>query len=133
MSEMINMAPPWPGMTREEIFCAVDAGTRPSIVSENATSMPSGWSEVMHQCWDQDPAQRPEFSAIVEKLQQIETSVHDNGESLGAAPKPPKAITTHTNNNSESGTEMITHSGNSKLVMELRSVADRHEQEVIKM
>ena len=135
MSEMVNMAPPWPGLTREEIFCAVDTG-RPSVVSEHETSTPSGWSELMHQCCDQDPAKRPEFSTIVDKLQLIETSLKVSNDSklIADTPIPPNATATHANENSESGTtEMITHSGNSKLAMELRSVADRHEQAVIPM
>ena len=83
MSEMIIMAPPWQGMTREEVSCAVAAGERPVIASELAASAPTGWIELMQQCWDQDPTNRPTFDAIHDAVEQIcrdieHTRVFDN-------------------------------------------------------
>ena len=71
MSEMVNMAPPWQGMTPEEISSAVAAGERPIIVPELAASAPTGWIELMQQCWDQDPTNRPNFDAIHDALKQV--------------------------------------------------------------
>ena len=75
MSEMIIMAPPWQGMTREEVSCAVAAGERPVIASELAASVPTGWIKHMQQCWDQNPTNRPTFDAICDALIQIGRSV----------------------------------------------------------
>ena len=71
MSEMVNMAPPWQGMTPEEISRAVAAGERPSIAPELAAIAPTGWIELMQQCWDQDPTNRPNFDAIHDALEQV--------------------------------------------------------------
>ena len=49
MSEMVNMAPPRPRMTREELTRAVAAGGRPTILAEHEASAPQGWSKRMHQ------------------------------------------------------------------------------------
>ena len=49
MSEMVNMAPPWQGMTPEEISRAVAAGERPLIAPELAANAPTGWIELMQQ------------------------------------------------------------------------------------
>jgi len=123
MSEMINMAPPWPGMTREELTRAVAAGGRPTILAEHAASAPKGWSELMHQCWDQDPAVRPEFLAIHRKLNQIRIDMDSEG--AGSESATPLTAKPNTSTHSpDSETEMITHSGNGKLVLELRSVAE---------
>ena len=82
MSEMVNMAPPWQGMTREEISSAVAASERPFIAPELAASAPTGWIELMQQCWDQDPTNRPNFDAIhdVDALEQICRDVEHAGE-----------------------------------------------------
>ena len=71
MSEMVNMAPPWQGMTREEISSAVAASERPFIAPELAASAPTGWIELMQQCWDQDPTHRPNFDDIHDTLKQL--------------------------------------------------------------
>ena len=118
MSEMINMAPPWPGMPREELTRAVAAGGRPTILAEHAASAPEGWSELMHQCWDQNPTVRPEFLAIHRKLKQIRI-IMDSESATPLTAKPNK-----TTPSLDSETETIAHSGNGKLVMELRSVAE---------
>ena len=71
MSEMVTMAPPWQGMTGEDVCHAVAAGERPLIAPELAASAPTGWSELMQQCWDQDPTIRPNFDVIHDALEQI--------------------------------------------------------------
>ena len=71
MSEMVNMAPPWQGMTPEEISSAVATGERPLIAPELAASAPTGWIELMQQCWDQDPTNRPNFDVIHDTLEQV--------------------------------------------------------------
>ena len=71
MSEMVNMAPPWQGMTREEVTSAVAAGERPLVAPELAASAPTGWIELMEQCWNQDPTNRPSFDAIHDTLEEI--------------------------------------------------------------
>ena len=71
MSEMVNMAPPWQGMTPEEISHAVAAGERPLIASELEANAPTGWIELMQQCWDQDATNRPNFDVIHDALEQI--------------------------------------------------------------
>ena len=102
MSEMVNMAPPWQGMTPEEISRAVAASERPLIAPELAASAPTGWIELMQQCWDQDATNRPNFDAIHDALEQVQGSM----ECEGAESEGPS----HPATNSE--TEMITHSGN---------------------
>ena len=73
MSEMINMKPPWPGMaTAEEVSLAVSAGGRPSIATDLAASAPTGWIELMQQCWHQDSTVRPSFDEIHNRLKQIQ-------------------------------------------------------------
>ena len=74
MSEMVNMSPPWPGMTRKEVTCAVAAGRRPSIIPEYGDSSPNGWGELMCKCWDQDPTKRPDFEVVLNELIQIRSS-----------------------------------------------------------
>ena len=54
MSEMVNMAPPWQGMSPEEVPRVVAAGERPVIAPALAVNAPIGWNELMQQCWDQD-------------------------------------------------------------------------------
>ena len=71
MCEMVNMAPPWQGMTRDEVTYAVAAGERPLIAPELEASAPTGWIELMQQCWDQDPTNRPNFDAIHDALEQV--------------------------------------------------------------
>ena len=71
MSEMVNMTPPWQGVTPEEVSCTVAAGERPVIASALGASAPTGWIELMEQCWDQHPENRPEFDAIHNTLRQI--------------------------------------------------------------
>ena len=75
MSEMVNMAPPWQGMTPAEISQAVTAGERPSVTSELAANAPTGWIELMQQCWDEDPPNRPNFDMIHDALEQIRRDV----------------------------------------------------------
>ena len=77
MSEMVNMAPPWQGMTRDQVTHVVAAGERPSVAPELAASAPTGWIELMQQCWDQDPAHRPNFDLIHDALEQICRDVED--------------------------------------------------------
>ena len=128
MSEMIIMAPPWQGMTREEVSCAVAAGERPVIASELAASAPTGWIELMQKCWDQDPTNRPTFDAIHDALKPIRDSMDSEGAESGR-PSHPLKVLGQNPLNSETG--MITHSSSGKLVMELQSVAERHKQEGI--
>ena len=71
MSEMVNMAPPWQGMTPGEISSAVAASERPLLTPELAASAPTGGIELMQQCWDQDPTNRPNFDAIHDALKQV--------------------------------------------------------------
>ena len=75
MSEMVNMAPPWQGMTREEISRAVATGRRPTIAFEHAANTPTAWIELMEQCWHQDPKNRPSFDLIHDTLQQAGITV----------------------------------------------------------
>ena len=74
MSEMVNMAPPWQGLTQAEVCSVVASGLRPEISAGLAVDMPSGWSQLMNQCWNQEPTQRPQFKVIHELLDQIEIS-----------------------------------------------------------
>ena len=71
MSEMVNMAPPWSGMKPEELSRTVVTGGRPLIAPEHVASVPNGWIELMQQCWDQDPTNRPNFDAIHDTLEQV--------------------------------------------------------------
>lgn len=128
MSEMILMAKPWQGMTREEVSCAVAAGERPVIATELAASAPTGWIELMQKCWDQDPTNRPTFNAIHDALKPLRDIIGGEGAESERPSCPNKILRPNPLN---SGTEMITHSSNGKLVMELQSVAERHKQERI--
>ena len=74
MSEMVNMAPPWQGMTPKEISLVVAAGERPIIAPELAANAPTGWIELMQQCWDQDPITRPDFDDIHVTLNQLSSN-----------------------------------------------------------
>ena len=103
MSEMVNMAPPWAGMTSEEISRAVAAGQRPSIASELEASAPAGWIELMQQCWDQEPMDRPTFDSIYNALDPIQKSMGSQGVECS----------------SRLTNETITHAGNDKLIVEL--------------
>ena len=96
MSEMIIMAPPWQGMTREEVSCAVAAGGRPVIASELAASAPTGCIELMQKCWDQDPTNRPTFDAIHDALKPIRDSMDSEGAESG---RPSQAIVSHNRDN----------------------------------
>ena len=126
MSEMIIMAPPWQGMTREEVSCAVAAGERPVIASELAASVPTGWIKHMQQCWDQNPTNRPTFDAIHDALKPLQDSMGSEG---AESERPSRPNRTLRQNPLNSETGMITHSSNGKLMMELQSVAERHTQE----
>ena len=126
MSEMIIMAPPWQGMTREEVSCAVAAGERPVIASELAASAPTGWIQLMEQCWDQNPSNRPTFDVIHDALKPLRDSMRGEGAEIERPSRPNKILRPNPLN---SGTEIITHSSNGKLVMELQSVAERHKRE----
>ena len=146
MSEMITMAPPWQGVTREAVLSAVAAGSRPSIASELAASAPTGWTELMQQCWDQEPQNRPDFDAIHNDLKQIESGIGRrplcqidsqgaDGEGLSHKPKAWfRSRPTPETNTRDYQTEMITHAGNNKLVTELQSVHEpnRHKQKDIR-
>ena len=112
MSEMVNMAPPWQGMTRDEVTHAVAAGERPIIAPELAASAPTGWIELMQQCWDQKSTNRPDFDAIHNSLTQVQGNMDCEG--AESSERPSRLET-----NSE--TEMITHAGNDELVMELQN------------
>ena len=128
MSEMVNMAPPWQGMTPEEISSAVAAGERPVIAPELATSAPTGWIELMQKCWDQDPTNRPTFDAIHDALKPIRDSIGSDG-AESERPSRPNKVLRQNPLNSETG--MITHSSNGKLMIELQPVAERPTQEHI--
>ena len=125
MSEMVNMAPPWQGMTRAEVSHAVAAGERPLIATELASSAPIGWFKLMEQCWDQKPTNRPDFDAIHDALTQVQGHMNSEGAESEASSRP-KTIKQNPLN---SETEMITHSGNDELMMELQSVTDNCNQE----
>ena len=84
MSEMINMSPPWPAATDEDIYRNVAQGERPQISDNRAAECPDGWCELMHQCWDQDPANRPAFAFVHEQLCHIQGNL-----SSGHALEPP--------------------------------------------
>ena len=129
MSEMVNMAPPWlPGMTQKEVTVsrAVAASQRLAISSELAASAPTGWIELMQQCWDQDPKSRPNFDVILGTLNQIESSIlsqSTDGESPSRlmTKQNPKAwfqsrpIATPETIVRAPDIEMITHAGNNRL------------------
>ena len=82
MSEMINMTPPWPGMTRAEVSRHVAGGGRPQIKPQHAADVPNGLTELMEQCWAQDPTMRPTFVEIYDKIKQMRSNVghgdHEN-------------------------------------------------------
>ena len=125
MSEMIIMAPPWQGMTREEVSCAVAAGERPVIASALAANAPTGWIELMEQCWDQDPTKRPDFDAIHNSLTQVQGNMDSEGTESEGSSHPETML---KQNRLKSETETFTHAGNDELVMELQSMADQHKQ-----
>ena len=125
MSEMVNMAPPWQGMTRAEVSHAVAAGERPLITPELASSAPIGWIKLMEQCWDQKPTNRPDFDAIHDALTQVQGNMDSEGAESEA---PSRSETMLKQNPSNSG--MITHSGNGELVMELQSVTDDQDEQI---
>ena len=58
-------------MTAQEIPRAVAASERPISAPELAASAPVGSIELMQQCWDQDPTNRPNSDAIHDALEQI--------------------------------------------------------------
>ena len=128
MSEMVNMAPPWQGMTTKEVSFAVAAGERPVIAPELAASAPTGWIELMEQCWDQHPTNRPTFDAIHDSLAQFRDSMDSEG-AESERPSRPNKVLRQNPLNSETG--MITHSSNGKLMIELQPVAERPTQEHI--
>ena len=122
MYEMVKMAPPWQGMTTEDVSRAVAAGERPILAPELATSAPTGRIGLMEQCWDQYPTNRPDFDAIHNSLAQVRGNMDNEGaESEG--PSQPETMLKQNPLNCETG--MITHSGNGELVMELQSIYDR--------
>ena len=117
MSEMINMAPPWEGMTREEVTCAVAAGRRPSIMPGYCDSAPNGWKELMCKCWDQDPAERPDFEVVHTQLTQIQSNLDEEAaSSQGASYQQLPSLTRgiadpelYQTNTLQSEFQMVTH------------------------
>eukprot|EP00730_Choanoeca_flexa_P012185 TRINITY_DN358_c0_g1_i1.p1 TRINITY_DN358_c0_g1~~TRINITY_DN358_c0_g1_i1.p1 ORF type:complete len:802 (+),score=194.20 TRINITY_DN358_c0_g1_i1:66-2471(+) len=79
--EVLCRSLPWQGMESAQILFAVAAFHKRPPVPEDC---PDGLQKLLTECWDKDPAKRPQFSQIVEALDQfdVECSVdddHDDG------------------------------------------------------
>ena len=66
--EMMTLRRPYPGMNRHELFCAVQAGTRPYIAPAEAEAAPTGYVALMRELWAQDPVERPTFAETLRRL-----------------------------------------------------------------
>ena len=63
-------------------LCIIDASCLLCRVTMWAVRAPGEFVHLMHQCWSQDPAQRPEFTAITGQLWELCESLGVNAESM---------------------------------------------------
>lgn len=64
----MNGLDPYEGMATYQIIFAVGTeGLRPTIPE----GTPPGYSHLISQCWDSNPAQRPNFDEIIQRLKEL--------------------------------------------------------------
>lgn len=68
MWELLTHQVPWDGIAMADTFVAVAMGKRPEIPRNLEAQAPVGWCDMMRQCWDQTPSNRPTCHRIHEQL-----------------------------------------------------------------
>ena len=72
MIEVLTRKQPYDGQDPVQVAISVAMnGLRPTIPA----SCPASLASLLKDCWNTDPEQRPDFDAIYEKLEQIETEL----------------------------------------------------------
>ena len=71
MWEVLTRELPFGGMGAGAIRAAVLSGERPEV----PLSCPTGLGDLMRDCWEEDPAQRPECSAILQRLKEAQAAL----------------------------------------------------------
>ena len=72
MWEMLTHCEPWADeFTPKELNLLVDAvlqGRRPHVRRTDEGGAPNGFTDLMRECWAQDPSERPTFEDILQRL-----------------------------------------------------------------
>ena len=63
--QLFSSKPPFNKMSPYSVFDSILKGKRPTI---NEKDIPEAYSNLIQECWSQDPAKRPTFDQIVDKL-----------------------------------------------------------------
>nr|GMD91312.1 serine/threonine-protein kinase CTR1 [Ipomoea batatas] len=66
--ELVTMQQPWSGLCPAQVVGAVAFQNRKLSIPQNISPI---LASLMEACWDDDPAQRPSFSSIVETLKKL--------------------------------------------------------------
>ena len=83
--ELFSGLEPWAGRTACQIALEVGKGRSVMAVHGKPVGMPSGVAQLCHQCLQPDPADRLDFSAIVERLRSLLAPFAAKGSALGTA------------------------------------------------
>ncbi len=71
--EVLTRKMPYGEMDPLQVAIAVSRdGLRPSIPA----NCPADLADLLQQCWNHDPAKRPEFAQVFEQLENIEKNIH---------------------------------------------------------
>ena len=159
MFEILVHQAPWEDtLDVNDVLRKVAKGERPAIAPSYEAEAKC-WCTLMRKCWAQEATDRPAFEEVFAQLSQLQTTTtemepRDDGREdsecvrnhlrseandlrfnsndlLTPEPLTQNIARMKMGPTPDSKSEMITHSGNSKLAMELQSVADRQEQRVM--
>ncbi len=71
MWELLTCKRPFPNLSPAEIGAKHAAGVRLELSQYDVTVAPPGYCKLMFRCWDLNPEKRPEFSEILEVLEDL--------------------------------------------------------------
>ena len=70
------------------VFDAVLAGVRPTLSAKAKATAPSGFKEMLGQCWDEDPLKRPPFSNLQPMLHDMIVTLHKSRRKASTSTTP---------------------------------------------
>jgi serine/threonine protein kinase len=101
--ELLTRKLPYDGLTAPQVAMEVTKGTRPAVPPPSA-EVPERWRALMVQCWDEAPARRPTFKAVLLALVTLQRELGaqaqqpapnapnaDQGQTMLQPPHPPAA------------------------------------------
>ena len=85
MWELLTCRIPWSGSAytfTHLIIRAVIRGERPEMTADDLKDVPDGYLELMKQCWQTEPKERPTFKHVMSMLSELSAEGAEGGEGM---------------------------------------------------